>query len=82
MPKVKLTVVESRCRCGCCRAGDTYIVEDICPPLCHELWHCAYPMVYALLCGGTLDVGTGKAGAFVLRCPDEGRVLLHGETIE
>ncbi len=35
--KVKLTITESRCRGGYCRKGDEFIVEDLCPPLCHEL---------------------------------------------
>lgn len=77
--RVRLTVVESRCRCGICRAGDVFLVGDRCPPICHELWNCAYPMVYALLNGGGLDTGDGRARAFDVRCPDEGRVLLHGE---
>ena len=34
MAKVKLTVTESRCRDGSCKAGDEYIVEGLCPPLC------------------------------------------------
>lgn len=35
MPKVKLTVTESRCRCGYVKKGQDFIVEDLCPPLCH-----------------------------------------------
>ena len=48
MGKVKLTVLESSCRCGYCKKGDEFIVEDLCPPLCHELWNVAYPFVYTL----------------------------------
>ena len=81
MGKVKLTVMESNCRCGCCKAGDEFIVEDICPPICHELWNCAYPMVYALLNGATLDCGDARARMFDVKCPDEGRVILHGEVL-
>lgn len=81
MPKVKLTVVESRCRSGHCRAGDEFIVEDICPPVCHELWNRAYPYVFALLNGAELDCGEAKARQFSVRCPDEGRVLIRGEVI-
>ncbi len=80
--KVKITVVKSECRCGYHRAGDFFIVEDLCPPLCHELWNCAYPMVYALQNGATLDYGDGKAAAFDMQCPDGGRVVIHGERVE
>lgn len=48
MSKVKLTVTESECRGGCCKARDEYLAEDLCPPLCHELWNSIYPMVYTL----------------------------------
>lgn len=37
MGKVKLTITCAKCRCGYHKAGDIFIVEDICPPLCHEL---------------------------------------------
>lgn len=80
--KVKLTVLSGDCRCGYCKTGDSYIVEDLCPPICHELWSCAYPMVYALLNGGTLDYGCKKAKMFDVKCPDEGRVVLRGEAID
>lgn len=79
MAKVKLTVTDSRCRCGYCRRGDEYLVEDLCPPLCHELWNSIYPQVYVLLNGGDLDRGEGRARSFDARCPDEGRVSIHGE---
>ena len=82
MPKVKLTVTESRCRCGIVQKGQFFIVEDICPPLCHELWNCIYPSVYALLNGAALDYGEKRAKQFDAKCPDEGRVILHGEVIE
>ena len=48
MGKVRLTITESRCRGGYCKKGDVFEVEDVCPPLCHELWHGIYPFVYAL----------------------------------
>ena len=82
MPKVKLTIVESRCRSGYCRAGDTYIVEDLCPPLCAELWHIIYPNVCVLRNGGDLDHGETRAKRFEARCPDEGRVVIRGEVVE
>lgn len=82
MPKVKLTITESSCRENFCRAGEEYIVENLCPPLCHELWHDIYPMVYALLNGADLDYGNTRAACFDARCPDGGRVCIHGERIE
>lgn len=82
MRKVKLTVTESACRCGYHKAGETFLVGDLCPPLCHELWHAVYPSVYALLNGGTLDYGAERAPCFDAKCPDGGRVHIHGEVIE
>lgn len=82
MPKVKLTVIESRCRGGYCKKGEEYIIEDVCPPLCHELWNSMYPFVYTLLNGGELDYGNKKAPMFDVRCPDEGRVFIHGERMK
>lgn len=37
MIKIRLTITESNCRSGYFRAGEEFIVEDLCPPLCHEL---------------------------------------------
>ena len=82
MAKVKVTILESRCRGGYCKAGDEYIIEDLCPPLCHELWNCIYPFVYTLQNGGNLDYKNGKANKFDFKCPDEERVIIHGERIE
>ncbi len=81
MSKVKITVVESKCRCGYHKAGDCFVVEDLCPPLCHELWNCAYPSVYALQNGAVLDYGKDRAPVFDVKCPDGGRVTIHGELI-
>ena len=36
---------------------ERFIVEDLCPPLCHELWNSIYPSVYALQNGASLDYG-------------------------
>jgi len=79
---VKLTVTQSRCRCGYHKEGDTFLVEDLCPPLCHELWNRAYPYVFALQNGADLDKGDTRARCFEVCCPDEGRVCLRGEAIE
>ena len=82
MRKVKLTITESACRAGCCKKGDEYIVEGICPPLCHELWNIIYPQVFALQNGADLDHGDVRARMFDAKCPDGGRVCIHGEIVE
>ena len=82
MPKVLLSVLKSSCRGGYLRAGETFVVEDLCPPLCHELWNRAYPYVFALQNGGTLDRGETRACCFEVDCPDESRVRLRGELLE
>ena len=82
MAKVKLTVTESRCRGGYCQKGDTFIIEDLCPPVCHELWNSIYPLVYALQNGAELDYDSTRAKMFDAQCPDGGRVRVRGETVE
>ena len=82
MAKIKLTVLESRCRGGYCKKGDEFLVEDLCPPLCHELWNVMYPYVFALQNGAELDHGDRRAKAFDVQCPDGGRVRVHGEVID
>lgn len=82
MGKVRLTVTESRCRSGYLKTGDTFIVEDLCPPICHELWNAIYPSVYALQNGAALDHGSERVKCFDAFCPDECRVRIHGETAE
>ena len=82
MPKVKLTITESACRSGYFKAGDTFIVEDLCPPLCHELWNIIYPYVFALKNGAELDCGETRARSFNAQCPDGGRVRIRGELVD
>lgn len=82
MLKVKLTITDSSCRSGYFKKGQEYIVEDLCPPLCHELWNNIYPSVYALLNGAELDYGSGCAKMFDAKCPDECRVSIRGEIME
>ena len=82
MGKVKLTVTESNCRCGYFKKGDEFIVGDLCPPLCHELWNVIYPFVYALQNGAELEYGKERSKQFDARCPDGGRVCIHGETLD
>ena len=82
MVKVKLTITESRCRSKYHKKGDTFIVEDLCPPLCHELWNSIYPSVFALQNGADLDHGDQRTKIFDAKCPDGGRVCIHGEVIE
>lgn len=80
--KVELTILESNCRSYYHKSGDRFIVEDLCPPICHELWQCIYPNVFALLNNGELNVGNRKEKNFSFRCPDEGRVLIEGKVLE
>jgi uncharacterized repeat protein (TIGR04076 family) len=82
MPKVKLTITEGHCRCGYHKIKDAYIVDDLCPPICHELWNSIYPNVYVLLNGGNLDYGSTKKKMFEMKCPDNGKVSIRGEIIE
>ncbi len=82
MPKVKLTITSGNCRSGYHKTGDTFIVEDLCPPLCHELWNSIYPYVFALQNGGDLDYGVHRTCQFDGKCPDGGRVCIHGEVID
>ena len=79
MPSVRLTITESACRCGYHKAGDCFVVEDLCPPLCHELWNVVYPYVFALRNGAKLDCGDTLCRSFDAKCPDGGRVCVHGE---
>lgn len=82
MSKIKLTITHSNCRSGYCKTGDVFIVEDLCPPLCHELWNVIYPYVFALKNGAELDHGENRARMFDAKCPDGGRVCIHGEVVE
>ena len=82
MPKVKRTIVESCCRGGYHRAGQEFLVEDLCPPLCHERWNSICPRVYALRSGAALDCGETRVKCFDARCPDGGRAVLRGEAVE
>jgi len=80
-----MTVVESRCRSGFHTQGQEYIIDEnrtICPPVCMELWHHAYPYVWALLNGAKLDNGPDKGTSCDICCPDGCRVKLHIETVE
>ena len=80
--KIKLTITQSQCRAHYFKKGDTFIVEELCPPLCHELWHAIYPFVYALQNGASIDDGEGRSKQFNAQCPDGQRVRIHGEVIE
>jgi uncharacterized repeat protein (TIGR04076 family) len=82
MARVKITVTESRCRCGYLRKDDVFVVEDLCPPICHELWNYIYPSLYALQNGAVLDYGKERKSMFDVSCPDEGRVRIHAERID
>ena len=79
MAKVKLTIVASNCRSNYHCEGDSFVIGDICPPICHELWNAIYPSVMVLMNNGDLDYGDTRAKFFESRCPDNGRVLIRGE---
>lgn len=81
MKKVKLTITKAECRSGHFTVGDTFVVEDLCPPICHELWNIIYPYVFALQNGALLDAGDDRACAFDACCPDGCRVIVHGELV-
>ena len=54
---------EIACRSPYCKQGDSFVVKDLCPPLCHEFWNSIYPSVYALLNGALLDYGRTAGNA-------------------
>ena len=82
MCSVKLTILESRCRSGIHQEGQEYLVDGICPPVCHELWQCIYPQVYALQNGGSLASQERHGDWFSMACPDNGRVLVMVRTFD
>ena len=73
MRTVRLTVTKSACRSGYCKQGDSFVVKDLCPPLCHEFWNSIYPSVYALLNGALLDYGEQRATQFDAKWRAHGR---------
>ncbi|MCT4634050.1 MAG: TIGR04076 family protein [Firmicutes bacterium] len=80
--KVKIRITKSSCRSGYHREGDEFLVGDLCPKICHELWQNIYPSVYALQNGAVLDYGNGKERKFSAKCPDGGRVCVIGEVVK
>jgi uncharacterized repeat protein (TIGR04076 family) len=82
MCSVKLTILEARCRAGIHAEGQEFLVDGTCPPVCHELWQCIYPQVYALQNGGNLDSDESRGRWFSMACPDNGRVLVMGRTFD
>ena len=82
MKKVRITVTHSLCRGGLHHPGESFVVEDLCPPLCHELWNMIYPYVFALQNGAGLDCGEDRSLSFDAACPDGGRVRVHGELVQ
>ena len=82
--KVKITITESRCRSGFHEKGQEYLIDEgrtVCPPVCMELWHYAYPYLWALLNGAELDHGVLASKSADVSCPDECRVKLHMEVL-
>ena len=80
--KVKLEIIESKCRSGYHKKGDHFILDELCPPICQELWHLIYPNVFVLQNGGTLDYGSRRDKRFRVKCPDNERVIIEGYVIE
>lgn len=81
MCHVKLTILESQCPTGLHKAGQEFVVRDTCPPVCHELWQCIYPQVYALYNGVKLDPDK-RPNWFSLSCPKDGRVVVMGKLFD
>ena len=83
---VRIRVTRGNCRSGFHREGEEFLIRDEatrCPAICMELWHCAYPYVWALLNGAELDLPDGGRGRSAeVACPDGGRVSLHIEAFE
>ena len=80
MRRVRLTITDSWCRCFC--SERQFLVEDLCPPLCHKLWNSIYPQACALLNGAGLGYGGVRAKRFDAKCPNGGRASIHGEIME
>jgi len=82
--KVKITITHSNCCSGFHKEGDEYIIDDtICPPICMELWHRAFPYVWALANGAEDDTPDDGRGTYTdVICPDQGRVHMHIEALD
>ena len=80
--RMKLTVIRSECRGGLHSEGEEYVIGEVCPPICHELWNNIYPMLYAAGCGADIESGEGYSSAFTASCPDGGRVTVKCERID
>ncbi len=82
MAKVTRVITCSKCRSGYFKKGQEYIVEDLCLPLCHELWSNIYPFIFVLQNEVKLDCGNVRAQMFGAICSDESRAGVCGEVIE
>ncbi len=80
--KVKITILESRCRLGTCKKGDEYVFWDVCPPVCAKLWGLMWPEVLKLHNGGEVETERGPAKWFEADCPDGSFVRARAETVE
>lgn len=79
--RILITVESSECRSDLHKTGESFIVDDVCPPVCHELWNNIYPMLYALGNGAELDCGSERKATFHTSCPDGGRVRIKAERL-
>lgn len=60
-------VVAVDARTGCCREGDTHVIDlKSCPPMCPKLFHAAFPSAYVYL---STQTGPGPQQIEVT-CPD------------
>ena len=79
MSKVLLTVTQSRCRCGYSKAGDTFAVEDLCPPICHELWN-NLRLCMRYKTGRHWTMGTAKRDALTQCVPTGAEYMFTGKS--
>lgn len=60
------------------KKGQEFVSEDLCPPLCRELWNGICPLVYALLNRAVIRYRNVHTKTPESEYPDEGRESIHG----
>lgn len=73
MAKVKLTITKNNCTCGYYEDNQEFIIGDLCPPICSDVWYEMYPVILALQKDG---IYKGKT-EFDFDCKTEGKVGIH-----
>ena len=61
--------------------GDTSLINIWIATRQSQIRGLIYPFIYTLQNGADLDYGNIKAPMFDMKCPDDGRVIVHGERI-